>query len=97
MKVDNDTRTLARFYCQLAVMIRKSKTGSVTLAEAETLTKRHRDMVFSWLQWNDAKRWFMTGTCSEGICYCLRREYRDIPTSEIAKEINTHYKLYNYD
>lgn len=81
------------------MVIRKSKTGHVTLAEAEAeaLTKKHRDMVFSWLQWSDAKQWFMTGTCSEGICYCLRREYQDTPASEIAREINTHYKIYNYD
>lgn len=95
MKVSNDIRILAGFYTRVAAMIKKSRTGYITLTEAETITKKHVNLVFSWMQWNDAKNWFSSGLCEDGICYYLRRELTDTPINEIMKDINTHYKLYS--
>ena len=89
----NQSRQLAHFYKQVAILIKKDKTKRVELSRLEATFKRNANNVFSWMQWTDAKQWFTAGTCDTGICYYLKRHLQDAPIKEIWDAINQHYHL----
>lgn len=71
---------------------RKNPLKKVGLSELERLTPKQAHMVFSWMQWPDAKRWFNSGCDTDGICYTLRRESHDTPLAEIYETLKQIYE-----
>ena len=94
---NNQYWQLAHFYKQVAILIKKDRTNRVSLSRLEATFKRNANSVFSWMQWEDAKRWFVAGTCEDGICYHLKRHLKDTTIHEIYDNINQHYNLYQYN
>ena len=93
MAYNKQAMQLAHFYKQVAIIIKKDKAKRVELSCLEATFKRNANNVFSWMQWEDAKRWFTAGTCDTGICYHLKRHLEDAPIKEIWDAINQHYDL----
>ncbi len=84
---DRNNARLAGFYRSVAALLLKKR--SATLAEIEALTK-HKEMAFSWLQWEDGKQWFMSvgGIPRE---YRLRAHLQQSTLAELIKMINDYY------
>lgn len=93
MKTKEDKR-LIHFYKQVALMIIKSKDKRVSLISLEAKFQKHAEMVFSWMQWNDAKVWFHRGIYACGIAYTLRPEYANLSAGEMIAKMNEYYGLY---
>lgn len=90
MKINKQSRWLAHFYIQVSMQIRKN--GKITLPELERLFKKHSDMVYSWMQWSDAKQWFMA--CGGNpIEYRMRHHLQGAPQPEINEMIKQYYKV----
>ena len=54
--------------------------------------RKNPEMVFSWMQWADAKRWFSSGSDGAGIYYLLKMEHRDKTPTEIYNELKRYYE-----
>lgn len=93
MAYNDQSKQLAHFYKQVAILIKKDKEKRVELSRLEATFKRHADSCFSWMQWTDAKRWFTAGTCDTKICYYLKRHLEDASITEIYNDINQCYGL----
>ena len=68
------------------------KDGRVTLRYLETRT-RHPEMVYSVMQWDDARVYFTAAAGKGGITYILRPQYRESSASELLRDIYARHPL----
>lgn len=89
MMVDKQARHMASFYRQVSMMIRKNG-GKVTLQELEKAWGKKADLVYSYMQWADAKQWFMVCD-SNPTTYTLKHCLQGVGQAEINEQINNYY------
>lgn len=91
MKTNQDKK-MARFYRMVAIYARKN--GRVTLKELEGYFRKEADSIFSWMQWSDAKQFFLASNRADGIEYQLAKHLQYLTQGEINDTINKYYGVY---
>ena len=84
-------RKIMMFLYGAILTARKNQQKKVSLAALRKQYPKQEYMIFSWMQWPDAKRWFNACNDADGICYILRPEYHDTPSAEIYETLKQIY------
>lgn len=87
--ISKQNRQMASFYRQVSMLVRKNG-GKVTLQELEKAWGKKADMVYSWMQWSDAKQWFMVSDANP-TTYRLKAHLKGVGQAEINEQINNYY------
>ena len=84
-------KALLTFYYHAILLAKRDTRRRVSLAKLRGLKQKNAEIVTSWMQWADAKRWFTSSLDNGEVIYELKPEHQDTAPADIYEQLKKIY------